>query len=208
MMNAARSVARALVPAGLAVVAGLAPAGPAPATAQMPGVPGVLGIEGRVGTAVGSYEPTLAGWQWVPGGAVGVAVSWGPSDALAGYLAYSAISFGCEDAFCRGQDVTFQSRGVSLGLRAEAPVAARPWLKAGLLFHDLEQRWLAAAPPTSATAQGRLGFEAAAGATLGVAHRIDLVPGVHLGYLPTRAADGETDRAVFLALDLGVRFRP
>jgi hypothetical protein len=171
-------------------------------------VPGVLGVEARAGAAVGSFEPSGAGLQMAPGLAWSVLVSWGPGTPWGVYAAYGSYGFGCDDAWCAGQDVTFASRGPSLGARVQAPVRLDPWLRAGLLLHDLEQRWTGPDGRERATADGQLGFEAATGLTWPVGRRIDMVPGLHVGLLPTRVADGETDRAFFTALELGVRFRP
>lgn len=189
---------------GLMALPGLVPAFAAPAHAQ---APGALGLEARAGAGIGAFEATAAGLQMAPGAAWGVSLSWGPTPALGGYLAYSAIGFGCTEGFCRDQDVSFTSRGLSVGVRAEAPVRSAPWLRGGLLFHDLEQRWSGVAEPGAATADGRLGFEAAGGLSWPVADRLSLTPGLHVGFLPTtRAADGATENVVFFVLDVGLRF--
>jgi hypothetical protein len=170
-------------------------------------VPGVLGIELRAGAAAGAFEPTGVGLEVVPGPAWGLAVTWGPADAIAAYASYASIGFGCTGGFCRGYDVTFVSRGLSLGARAEAPVGGRPWLRAGVLLHDFGQRSGGTGPPVSVDTETDPGFEAAAGLTWRFGRRLALLPGLHMGFLPTRAQDGETDRAFFTSLELGARMR-
>jgi hypothetical protein len=175
---------------------------PSPTVAQ---VPGVVGLEVRAGAAVGSYAPTRAGLQMAPAPAWGVWVSWGPSRAIGAYASYASVGFGCEEGFCRGYDVSFASRGVGLGVRAEAPLPGAPWVRAGLLLHELEQSWGGTSPPGSATADTGAGFETAVGLNWRVGPRLELGPSLHLGFLPTRGEDGVTDRAFFAGLDLGVR---
>jgi hypothetical protein len=176
---------------------------PTPGSAQ---VPGVLGVEARAGAAVGSYAPTGAGLQMTPKPAWDVSLSWGPSRMIGAYAAYSAAGFGCDEGFCRSYDVSFVSRGVSLGIRGEAPIASAPWLRAGVLFHELDQRWGGAQPAGSATADTGAGFEAAAGMSWRVGSGLEVGPSLRLGFLPTRGEDGITDRAFFAGLDLGVRW--
>jgi hypothetical protein len=169
-------------------------------------VPGVLGVEARAGAAVGSYAPTSAGLQMAPEPAWHLALSWGPSRMIGAYAAYSSVGFGCDEGFCREYDVSFVSRGVSLGARAEAPVAGAPWVRAGVLLHELDQRWGGAQPAGSATADTDTGFEAAAGMSWRAGPGLEVGPSLHLGFLPTRGEDGVTDRAFFVGLDLGVRW--
>jgi hypothetical protein len=174
---------------------------PSPLSAQ---VPGVVGVEARAGGAVGSFTQTGAGLEMAPALSWALSVTWGPSAMIGGYVAYSAVGFRCEGAFCSGYDVSFVSHGFSLGVRGEAQLPGRPWLRAGVLLHDLEQRW-GGATPGSETTGASPGFEGAIGATWGLGPRLHLVPGLHLGFLPTRADDGETDHAFFAGLDLGIR---
>ncbi len=178
---------------------------PAPASGQ---VPGAFGIEVRGGGAIGSYQPTGAGLQAVPGPAWSVLLSWGLTEELGLHMGYSAMTFGCDDAWCRGYDMSFVSRGPSVGARLQLARPLTPWLRAGLLLHDLDQRWTAAQGRVSETAAGRLGLEVAAGLTWNLLPGLDLVPGVHLGLTRTRNSEGDTHSALFTALDLGIRYRP
>jgi hypothetical protein len=168
-------------------------------------VPGVVGLEARAGGAVGSYAPTSAGLQMVPKPAWSASLSWGPGQVIGAYAAYASVRFGCDDGFCRGYDVSFLSRGVSLGLRAEAPLAGEPWVRAGVLLHQLDQRWGGTSQPGSARADADAGFEAAVGMSWRVGPGLDAGPSLHLGFLPTRGEGGNTDRAFFAGLDVGVR---
>jgi hypothetical protein len=175
---------------------------PAPMAAQ---VPGVLGVEARVGGAVGSYAPTGAGLQMAPEPAWAVSLSWGPSRAVGAYASYASVGFGCDQGFCRGYDVSFVSRGMSLGVRAEAPVTGAPWARAGVLLHELKQTWRGTSPPGSARADAGAGFEAAVGMSWLVEPGLDVGPSLHLGFLPTRGEGGITERAFFAGLDIGIR---
>jgi hypothetical protein len=188
----------------LLALPGMVPDLVAPVHAQ---VPGALGVEVRAGAGIGAFEASNAGLQIAPRTAWGLSVSWGPTPALGGYLAYSAVGFGCTDGFCRDQDVSFTSRGLSAGVRAEAPLRAAPWVRGGLLFHDLDQRWSGAAGPRAEKAEGGLGFEAAGGLSWPITERLSAAPGLHVGFLPTtRAVDGATENAVFFTFDVGLRF--
>jgi hypothetical protein len=198
----ARRTAAGSVAVGVAV-AGIGLAAPASTAAAQ--VPGVLGVEARVGAAIGAFEATGAGLEMVPGPAWGITVSWGPSERIGVYAGYSSVRFGCDSGFCRGENVSFLARGASLGARAQATLPGEPWLRAGLLLHGFEQRWGGMNGPGSETADAGTGLEAAAGITWRVAERVSLVPGLYIGFLPTRAADGVTDRAFFTGTELGVR---
>jgi hypothetical protein len=189
----------------VAVALGLTAVAAPGAAAQIAGVPAV---EVWGGAAIGSFAPTSAGLERAPGPAWGAAVSWGPGPALGGYVAFSSIGFGCEGGFCQGFDVSLASRGLSLGVRAEAPRAGSPWLRAGLLLHRLEQEWVdGSGARQTETTDVSAGIEGAAGLSWQVADRVSLNPGFHLGFLPTKAPDGVTENLFFTALELALRFR-
>lgn len=171
-------------------------------------VPGLLGVEARAGGGIGSFEATGAGLEFVPGPAWGLVLTWGLDERIGLYAGYSSITFGCDAAFCRGYDVSFVSRGVSLGARGQAPIRGRPWLRLGVLLHDFEQRWHGPERPGSETTDAGTGLETAAGIQWDLRPGVSLVPGLQLGLLPVRDDEGVTERAFFTALELGVRLRP
>jgi hypothetical protein len=171
-------------------------------------VPGVLGAEAWGGAAVGSFATTWAGLEMAPGPAWGAALSWGPSQTLGGYLAFASIGFGCDGGVCQDRQVSLTSRGVSVGARGQARMAGDPWLRAGLLLHRLEQQWTdSAGERRGATTGTAAGAELTAGLSWRIGERVAVNPGLHFGWLPTRAPDGVTENAFFAALELGLRYR-
>jgi hypothetical protein len=177
--------------------------------AQVPGVPGVAGVEVWGGAGVGSFAPTGAGLEMQqPGPVWGVAASWGPWQALGAYVAFASVGFGCSGGFCQGLDVSFASRGLSMGVRGEAPVAASPWLRVGALLHNLEQQWTGSdGVRHRETTDAGAGLEAALGVSWRITERLSVTPGVHVGFLSTRAPDGVTDNVHFRALQVGLRLQ-
>jgi hypothetical protein len=164
-------------------------------------VPGALAAEAWGGAAVGSFEVTYSGLEMAPGAAWGATLSWGPSERVGGYVAYAAIPFRCEGGLCKGYDVAFESRGVSFGVRGQLEMEGEPWAQAGVLLHGFQQRWNGDRVDTETDP----GFEGAVGLTWRVGRRVSMVPALHMGFLPTRAPDGVTERAAFVAARVGAR---
>jgi hypothetical protein len=170
----------------------------APAGGQ---VPGALAVETWGGASVGSFEVTYAGLEMAPGAAWGATLSWGPTERIGVYAAYAALPFRCEGGLCQGNDVSFVSRGASFGVRGQLALQGEPWAQAGILLHGFQQEWGGERVDTPTDP----GIEGAVGLTWRVGRRLSVVPALHMGLLPTRAPDGVTERAAFLAARVGVR---
>lgn len=151
--------------AALAGAVVLAAVSPAPAAAQQ------VIVELLGGAAIGNYTDTDAGLDVVPGPAFGVLLELRPTETLAGYAGFTRSSFGCEEGFCSGRDVSMTSQGIVLGGRWAPGI---PWVRAGLAFQGLTLR---AEGPDSRFDPGP-GFEVAAGVEVPLWRQIRVRPGV------------------------------
>lgn len=159
----------------------------APAGAQ-------VALEARAGAAVGNHAPAAAGLEKIPGPAFTALVDYtvGPWGGL--YASFARASFGCEDGFCAGDDVTITTQGFGAGVRLHLPLAS--WLRLGGLFHETRVDTESEDERTGPAA----GYEIGAGFAVSVIPRIQFLPGVFY-----RSQLGD-DRTTVIGADLGVRF--
>ncbi len=170
----------------VALVTGLATA---PVAAQR------VEVEIRAGAAVGNYSETGAGLEWVPGPSFGAAVELWPGETRAAYIALHSSSFGCEEGFCAGGNVSITSQGLVLGGRWSPGL---PWVRAGVGL-----QWLRLdAEQADERFDAGLGFEAAAGLTWRVSERVNLRPGLTYRRQAVSTAGGDQHAGVFV-LELG-----
>ncbi len=177
------------------VGAGLLLAGLAAGIATAPAAAQRVEVEIRAGAAVGNYSETGAGLELVPGPSFGAAVELWPRETLATYLGINRSSFGCEEGFCEGGDVSITSQGVVLGGRW-AP--GLPWVRAGVALQWLH---LESASADEQFDPG-LGFEAAAGLQWVVSDRLSIRPGVTYRRHAVSTDGGDHHAGVF-ALEVG-----
>jgi hypothetical protein len=174
---------------GFALVLALA----TPAAAQ-------LSVEIRGGGAIGNHAPAAAGLETVAGLALSAAVEMSPVRFASLYAGYTRASFGCEEGFCTGRDVTFTSSGFGAGARLHLP--RLPWVRAGVLYHALDTR----ADGGEHTADPGLGYELGAGATVPLSPRIRLLPGlVYRRHGTTTDGVGDTDTTSLLSAEVGLQ---
>lgn len=168
---------------------------------------GVLDLEAWGGASVGSYEPTGAGVEPLPGTAWGVGVGWGPTERLGAHLSWASLPFGCRGGLCRGFDVSFRSRGPGLGVRGHAALPGEPWAQAGLLLHGFRQAWVDRDGDARSETDLAPGVELAAGVALRLGDRVALLPALQAGILRVPAHDGGADNVFVATARVGVRFR-
>jgi hypothetical protein len=163
---------------------------PASAVAQR------FGLEVRGGGAVGSYTATAAGLDVIPALSFGAALETRVSGPFSAYVGLSRSSFGCEEGFCAGRDVSLTSQGLVAGARWGPGL---PWIRAGLALQNLRLT----ADGEEETSDLGVGWDLAGGIDVTLADRFHLRPG--LTYLRHAAATVQGDGHVaLLALELGV----
>lgn len=177
----------------LAVVLGalaLAPLAPARAVAQ------AVRAELSAGVAVGNYTSSEAGLDLLPRPAFGALVEVWPARTLAGYVGFTRSTFGCNEGFCTGRDVSMTSQGLVAGARWSPGI---PWARVGLAVQGLTIR----GGGSDESSDVGLGVEAAVGVELPAWRQFRLRPGVR--YLRHNASTNMGEGHVaLLALDVGV----
>ncbi|MEJ2503389.1 MAG: hypothetical protein P8177_08780 [Gemmatimonadota bacterium] len=182
-------MSRSLAATALAIGAALAAAGTAGAQA--------LTVELRAGAAIGNYSETEAGLETVPGLALAGQVEAAVSGSVAAYAAFTRATFGCEDGFCTGRDVTLTSQGLTAGVRWTPWWA---WARAGLAYQWLD---LEAGGEDPTHADPGLGFDLGVGLAFDLPGRVELRPGVTYRRHAANTEDGDGTAAV-LAAEIGV----
>jgi hypothetical protein len=188
-LTGALEAARVAALVGAAALMGTALA-PAPTAAQS------LAVELRVGGAVGNYSETDAGLEWVPGASFGGTVAVGVAPAVSAYAGFTRSSFGCEEGFCTGRDVTLTSQGVVVGARWQPGI---PWARAGFAWQTLDVE----SDGGDESVDGGPGFELGAGAAIPVAG-IQVTPGLLYRRHGT-SSEVEEGFAAALLLEVGLR---
>lgn len=167
------------------------------------GAYGQLGFELRPGVAVGAYEPTQAGLEFVPRLSLHVQAGYPVRPALEAYVAGGFSSFGCTGGFCAGAEPTFTRAGVDLGARlAMGTLPMAPWGTLGLSLQSLHAtdggEWSSPAP----------GVTAGGGISFPLSTRLTLTPGLNYSIFRVGASDVDAGGiADVFALQVGVRFR-
>lgn len=171
----------------------------APAAAQR----GVA-VEVRGGAGIGNHAAAASRIGFDPGPSYGAAVSYGVTPTVGVYAGYSRTGFVCDTGFCADRGMTFTSHGVDAGVRVSLPLAASPWVRAGVASHTLDySSGMDDVDPSSGEAASGLGVEVGAGLELRAGRTLALTPGIR--YVRYGAADD--DGVALLVGDVGLRFR-
>jgi hypothetical protein len=164
-----------------------------PLAAQLPRIP--LAVEARGGIA----QPADA-FTGADGGAAGeVSATLHALPFIGVYGAYQ------HNRFAWGEnDGHLTDSGWAAGVRVGVPlplIPIDPWIRAGVVMHDLEG--------TSSSAEGRRGWEAGGGLGFPLARGLTLTPGVLWTRYPwgSGAQDGPLLRVRHLRTDVGLRLR-
>lgn len=139
--------------------------GAAPLTAQ------TVRVELRAGAAVGNLSEADAGLDILPEPAYAAVLEVEPVADLAGYVGFTRSSFGCEEGFCEGRDVTVTSQGLVLGGRWSPRWV---WLRAGLAYQGVDVEGEGA----SDSGDAGLGVDLGAGVALDIGRGVELRPGI------------------------------
>jgi hypothetical protein len=188
-LNGRKTMKRSIV----LMLAGATLAAAVPATAQ-------VALEVRGGGAVGNATPSGGGLGSEPQPVLGVGAEVGVRGPFSLYAGYSRAAFGCERGFCTGQGVTFTSHGLAAGVRLHPGDMA--WLRAGVLYHDLQTRSDAGSEAGGASP----GYEVGGGLTFRLSQRLRVLPGVM--YRRHDASSGGVDgHAAVLSGEVAVQYR-
>lgn len=168
------------------------------------------GVEGRAGVAI----PT---GDFADAASVGIGlegtVLLAFTPMFSAYAGYAWNRFGCDDQFCdAGEDVDFTDSGFNLGVRGSFITggAFEPWVRAGVVFHDVEISASDDNVSASIESDRGTGFEIGGGFRYWTARGISITPGIRY---TTYEADievpgfgSEEVEVTHLVLDLGVGF--
>lgn len=164
-----------------------------------------LAVEVRGGASAGNYAGAASDFELAPMPSFGAALSYGVTERIGVYAGFSRSSFGCDTGFCVGRGMRFTSQGVDAGVELGLPVAASPWIRAGIVSHSLQYH--ADAAGGSETRDGEegsgVGFSAAGGVELPLGRRLSVTPGIR--YVRYGAAND--DGVAVLVGDVGLKIR-
>ncbi|HEX6368347.1 MAG TPA: hypothetical protein VF006_05410 [Longimicrobium sp.] len=175
----------------------LACAAAGPLTAQRTGVI-PLSVEARGGIAIPAGDFRNAAEA---GPAGEVSATWHALPLIGFYAAYQRNRFPYDGT---GTRETLTDAGFAVGVRVAVPtllIPADPWIRAGMVAHQLDGR--------SLTEDAKRAWEAGAGLAFPLARGLVLTPGVLWTRYPhgSGAADGERLRVRHLRADVGLRLR-
>lgn len=150
----------------------------------------------RAGGAIGNHAPAAAGLETIPGLSLSGTALFMPRPWLAAYASVARSTFGCEEGFCSGRDVSVRTMSLGAGVRVYP--LAWAWLQAGAI--NLSATVSASGSEEPST--GALGYEAGAGLRFPMGPRMALVPAVLY-----RTGFEDAAKTTVLAGELGVQFR-
>lgn len=169
---------------------------PGAAAAQTP-LPISLEARGGVAIPTGDFKDLGGGIDngWGFGGSVHVQVA----PRVSVYGGYSQTEFDLESTTGTASD-----RGFEVGGRFAFPgVGYSPWVRGGLLFHDMEVERAG----TELEGDNDPGFEIGAGAAFPLGPRVAVSPGVAYRRYSTDLPVFGEQNVSYLALDVGLRIR-
>ena len=158
------------------------------------------------GAAIGNWTEASSGLETLPGPSFGAVLDARLLERVSGYGAFTRSSFGCEEGFCTGQDVTLISQGVVLGGRWSPEVpwgGPGVWARAGLAVQWLQVQREGA---DTETTDAGVGFDVGLGADIGLGDRFVLRPGVAYRRHGASTTGGDEHVAVLTA-ELGLAVR-
>lgn len=155
-----------------------------------------ISVEGRIGAAIPTGDfADVAGTAVTLGGSASLRVA----PRVAVYAGYSDTRFNLKRSDATGID-----SGWEIGARVAFPgVGYSPWVRGGLLVHDLRIRQ----GGVTGDGDSGLGFEAGLGVAYPIAPQVSFSPGIsYRQYSSSLLARGDRNVSYF-TLDAGVRVR-
>lgn len=150
----------------------------------------------RSGLTVGSHSGSAAALDISPALSFDVSVRRQMWPRVALFAGYYRTAFGCEDGYCKDQEITVVGNHAAVGAEWGS---GGPWLRLGVLVGATSAGTGGDAPSLG------LGVLGAAGLTVGQG-RMRFMPGVSYRWMTANSAT-DSDRAIALALDVGVGVR-
>ena len=175
---------------------------PGPAASQMPGWLGHGGVEVRGGMSIGNHSESAAALELVPRPSFDVVLKTEVIPTLAVFGGYYHTTFGCEEGFCTGRDITIAGNHVALGAQwmPDLPrLALGPWLRTGLLVGTTRAGAEGDSPDIGLGIDFAVGLERDFG-------RWSALPGVSYRYL-TANTPASSAYAIALSAHLGIAIR-
>lgn len=181
-----------------------------------------IGIRGGAGIPTGVFADSAAGTSQqrllaAAGSGFGYGLDAGINlGPLGFYAGFDHINFECNEQAC-ADDGKYELQGVSAGLRLSVPLfpLIKPWVKAGVTFHELEADFGDASSTPALKTDRSPGYELGAGFDVPIAGGfLSLTPqvryvGQKLDYrLPgVTTGDSSETEANYYTFDLGLRLR-
>lgn len=182
------------------VVVGLAVLAPAAVQAQTP-----FSVEAQAGVVVpmGDFADDFA----TTGFGFAVNAAYRVMPMLDVYAGYSWQRFGADDGEFEDVDVDIDDSGFAFGGRLLFPgTGLDPWVRAGLILHQLKLSGSEGGFSASFTSDRSLGFEAAAGLAFPVAPRVSLTPAITFRtYSPDFEGESSDESIQYIGVHLGGR---
>lgn len=169
-------------------------------------IPVTFEVRGGLNAPMGDFgddagEGAEGGWGF------GLTAEVSPIPALALYVGVSQDAFGCGDG-CELTGSGFDI-GARVGLPALAPLS--PWLRAGVLLHDLQEDGGDRSFSGTLLSDRATGFEVGGGLSFELGRTLSVTPGVryraYTAEFDTTFGDPEAETS-YLVFDLGLRFEP
>lgn len=169
------------------------------AAAQTGGWLSRAGVEVRGGMSIGNHSESAAALEIAPRPSFDLVVMTEVMSALSVFGGYYRTTFGCEEGFCTGRDITIVGQHGALGARWTPELGQSvvgPWVRAGLLVGTTRAGTEGALPDIG------IGLDLAAGLERDFG-RWSALPGVSYRYL-TANTPGGSAYAIALSAHLGI----
>ena len=184
-----------------------------PAVAQrIPDLPLTLEVRLGAGAPTGDFADPAAGVDAEAGFGFEVGARLNVTPTVALYGAYQWMEFGCAECETAEIDGDVLDSGGEIGARADLPfqrAGLAPWVRAGILFHELEF----SGEGGSLRSDAAFGFGIGAGVAVPLQRGLTLLPGIHYR---TYSADFEFEELSLrnlstdvshVTLDVGLAYR-
>lgn len=147
----------------------------------------------RSGLTVGSHSASAAALDISPALSFDVSVRRQMWRRFALFAGFHRTAFGCDDGYCKDQDITVVGNHAALGAEWGS---GGPWLRLGVLVGATNAGTGGDDPSLG------LGMLGSAGLSVGTG-RVRFMPGLSYRWMTANSAS-DADRAIALALDVGV----
>ncbi|HET7275291.1 MAG TPA: outer membrane beta-barrel protein [Longimicrobiaceae bacterium] len=176
----------------------------------LPATPADAQIEARGG--VGLPSGSVVGGELETGYGLSLGVGFEVAPLLSIYGAYNRYTFGLALPTVPGvedQDADVVDLGYTLGAEFRPALlgAIVPWLRAGLLYDEVELKLIEENGSTTFTSDSSLGYEVGGGLAFQISPLISITPGVRYRHLSPDFDQFESENEIsYWAIELGVSY--